>query len=97
MWKYKGKNDLMPSGAQFNNVHIRPLQLLLMSARDRRCFFYVFELPGPWTSIFTLCEDVMHQGLCHGLEVRDSFVPGSPKENVAGWTQATLHVVGAMR
>ena len=53
-----GENDLMPSEAQFNNVHLRPLQLLLMSARDRRCFFYIFSLPGPWTSIFALCEEV---------------------------------------
>ena len=52
-----GENDLMPSEAQFNNVHLRPLQLLLMSARDRRCFFYIFSLPGPWTSIFALCEE----------------------------------------
>ena len=33
-----GKNDLLPSEGQINAVYMLPLQRLLMSARDRKCF-----------------------------------------------------------
>ena len=50
-----GENDLLPSEGQFNAVYMLPLQRLLMSARDRRCFFYVFLMPPGWSGVFALC------------------------------------------
>ena len=89
-----GENDLMPSEAQFNNVHLRPLQLLLMSARDRRCFFYIFSLPGPWTSIFALCEEVDASVFTPGALGK---VPVGVRVCAMGWRYATALCQAAHR
>ena len=49
-----GENDLLPSEGQFNSLYLLPMQQLLMSARDRRCFFYIFSMPQGWSGVFAL-------------------------------------------
>ena len=53
-----GENDLLPAGAFVKSAYLLPLQMLLMSARDRRCFFYVFSMPKGWSGVFALCVQV---------------------------------------
>ena len=49
-----GENDLLPAEGQWNTFHLLPLQMILLSARDRRCFSYVFKMPRGWAGIFAL-------------------------------------------
>ena len=41
-----------------------------MSARDRRCFFYIFRMPKAWTALSALCVRVDWRDL-------DVDMPGS--------------------
>ena len=53
-----GENDLLPAEGQWNSFHLLPMQQILISARDRRCFFYVFRMPPKWSAVFALCGRV---------------------------------------
>jgi hypothetical protein len=89
-----GENDLLPSEAQWNAFHLLPLQLILMSARDRRCFFYIFRMPKPWTAIFTLCVKV----LWRDLDVdRDGSTLLGVRVCGMGWKYATAVTQAAHR
>ena len=51
-----GENDLLPAEGQWNVFYLLPLQMILLSASDRRCFFYVFKVPKGGAGVFA-CVD----------------------------------------
>ena len=53
-FRIDGDQGALPHSGQWSLCHLLPLELLLKSERDRFCFFYVFEMPGPWHGSMTL-------------------------------------------
>ena len=43
-----GDISALPTGFQWSCLTLMAEEMFLMSARDRRCFFYIFSLPSSW-------------------------------------------------
>ncbi len=53
-----GDINMLPHEGQWNSLHLTAFEILSMSLRDRKAYFYAFYLPRVWWGAFTSCHRV---------------------------------------
>lgn len=96
-----GRIDVLPSPQQFDMVSLLHWEQLVISQRDRQCFFYIFCLPAGWPALFGFSEPIPESWAPQELRQAHRGAPGGwllgCRVAGMGWKYATAVCEAAHR